>query len=185
MSGLADEGNAVACGDLRHETGKRKHAARPDLSDGPEQTLQSRFKRAAERRIAECREPLRDRGRSTQTRLEDLPGEGTTVSGPAGRWNSVEIPSVNADAQTCSSRALLVSPLARPDAGGGPAKGLPAVAPITRRALGWCRRRDEGRRGWPDSTSKDVSLKVMATLAAAWRRSACVRTTSGIPIPER
>ena len=32
-------------------------------------------------------------GRSTQTRLEALPGDGTTVNGPAGRWNSVETPS--------------------------------------------------------------------------------------------
>ena len=67
-------------------------------------------------------------GRSTQTRLEERPGEGTTVSGPPGRWNSVETPVVGALVREgAGDRALVIAPGARRDAGRGAAQRVAAV----------------------------------------------------------
>jgi len=62
VSGFADEGDAVARGALRYETREREDGARPDLSNGAEQTLQACFKGTAERSLVETGEPSRDRG---------------------------------------------------------------------------------------------------------------------------
>ena len=82
---LADERHPVTPGDVRGQPGQGKDGAGSHLLDRSEQALQAQLERArkaASSRWARC---LAIAGRSTQTRLEERPGAGTTVSGPAGR----------------------------------------------------------------------------------------------------
>ena len=173
---------------LRHETRQREDAARPDLADGPEQTLESRFEPRAKSGVVECCEPRAIAGRSTQTRLEDVAGrrdDGQWTGGAMElRRYAVVRPLMH---ERAGERALLVGPLARSDARGGPAKGLAAVgaddkACAQARAI---RETQLGRRGSDvETVERTDSRTVIASLSAAWRRNACVRTTLGMLHPK-
>ncbi len=91
---LADEGDAIASGGLGRlaPTTERRRAGRfrrPGRAAPAAAPRARRGRPSSSSPASSCATA----GRSTQTRLDVRPGEGTTVNGPAGRWNSVEMPS--------------------------------------------------------------------------------------------
>ena len=128
MRCLANEGNAIARGLCRHETREREDAARPDLADGPEQTLEARLERRAKSGVVERCEASRDCGTVDPHEARGVAGrrdDGQRTGGAVElRRDAVVRPLMR---ERAGERALLVAPLARFDARGGPAERLAAV----------------------------------------------------------
>ena len=120
---LANEGDAIACGLCRHETRQREDAARPDLADGPEQTLEARLEPRAKSGVVERCEASRDCGTIDPNEARGVAGrrdDGQRAGGAMElRRYAVVRPLMH---ERAGERALLVGPLAGFDARGGPAQ---------------------------------------------------------------